>query len=81
MYYTYILKSLKNDRYYTGSTDNLNKRLCEHNSGRSKYTRSTRPFKLMHYETFQSRAEAVQREKYFKTGKGREKFKKLIMGL
>ncbi len=81
MYYVYVLKSEKNDRLYTGSTAELERRLIEHNSGKSKYTRLTRPFKLVYYEKTSSRADAVKREKYLKTGKGREELKKLMKGL
>ena len=80
MYYIYILKSLKNNRFYTGSTNNLERRLLEHNSGKSKYTRLTKPFKLLHFEKFNSRKEAVNRERYLKTGKGWGEFKKILGG-
>lgn len=72
MYYVYVLKSLKNQRHYTGSTDNLDRRLKEHNDGRSKYTKRTRPFVLVYKEECQTRVEAYRREMFFKTGKGRE---------
>jgi len=68
MYYTYILKSLKNNRFYTGSTNNLKRRLAEHNSGSSKYTRLTRPFVLIYQESYNTRKEAVQRELFLKSG-------------
>lgn len=71
MYFVYVLQSLKNDRYYTGSTDDLERRLSEHNTGQSTYTRLTRPYKLVYSESFETRSEAVKRERYFKTGKGR----------
>ena len=78
--YLYILKSLDNNRFYTGSTNNLSRRIQEHNSGKSKYTRLTRPLKLVHYEEFKNLNEAKQRELYFKTGKGREDLKKILDG-
>jgi len=71
MFYVYILKSLKNGRYYTGSTNDLKRRLVEHNSGGSKYTKLTRPFVLVHKEEFNTRKEAVVRELFLKTGAGR----------
>ena len=52
--YVYILKSLKNNRFYIGSTTNLQRRLIEHNSGRSTYTSFTRPFELIFYQKFDS---------------------------
>ncbi len=78
MYYIYVLRSLKNGRNYTGSTDNLERRLNEHNSGQSKYTRLTKPFKLLHFEQFETRAEACRRERYLKTGKGRSELKEIL---
>ena len=78
MYYIYVLKSQKNSRLYTGSTDNVEKRLDEHNSGKSKATKYTRPFELIYRESYNTRAEAYQRELYLKTGKGRAELKKLI---
>ncbi|MCL5784155.1 MAG: GIY-YIG nuclease family protein [Patescibacteria group bacterium] len=78
MYYTYVLKSLKNGKLYTGSTNNLVRRLEEHNSGKSKYTRLTRPFKIIYKEEFKTRSEAHKRELFLKTGKGREWFKTIL---
>jgi len=72
MFFVYILKSLKNNRNYIGSTNNPERRLQEHNSGESKYTSLTRPFKLIHSEIFNTRDEAVKRELFLKSGKGRE---------
>ena len=71
MFWVYILKSLKNSRYYTGSTNNLERRLVEHNSGGSKYTKLTKPFVLVYKEEFNTRKEAVIRELFLKTGAGR----------
>ena len=79
MYFVYILKSQKNGRLYTGSTNNLNDRLRRHNAGESKATRHTRPFDLLYYESFLSRTEAVRRERCFKTGKGREELAELLV--
>jgi putative endonuclease len=78
MFYVYVLKSLKNGRYYTGSTESISKRLNEHNTGRSKATKNTRPFELVYQESYNNRAEAYRREMYFKSGQGRAELKKLI---
>lgn len=72
MYYVYVLISRKNGRFYTGSTDHVNRRLAEHNEGRSAATRNTRPFDLLLVEAFETRKQAVQREQYLKTGLGRQ---------
>ncbi len=67
MFYTYILKSLKDNTYYYGSTSDLNKRLKEHNSNKVKYTKGHTPYKLHYFENYATKSEAVKREKYFKS--------------
>ena len=76
----YVLRSVVNGRFYTGSTNDLARRLEEHNSGHSKYTRSTRPFELIYKETYLTRLEARRRELFLKTGKGRQLLNNLIKG-
>lgn len=75
---TYILQSQKDGSYYVGSTDDLEKRLIKHNKGYSKYTKSKRPFKLVHREEFKTRSEAKKREYYIKSFKSRLAIEKLI---
>ena len=72
MFYVYVLKSETTGRRYIGSSANLEDRLRRHNAGHSKATKHGAPWKLVHRETFATRAEAARREKYFKTGKGRD---------
>ena len=79
MFYVYILRSLKNRRLYTGSTNDLKRRLNEHNRGQSKYTKHTGPFELIYKEEFLTSSEAYKRELFFKTGKGRDFLKSLIV--
>ena len=50
--YIYVLQSLKNGRFYIGSTNNLERRLIEHNQGRSTYTSFTKPFKMIFSQKF-----------------------------
>ena len=78
MFTTYVLKSLKNSRLYTGSTNDLKRRLIEHNKGQSKYTKLTKPFKLIYKEDFKTRSEEIKRELYLKTGKGRDYLKRVV---
>jgi len=78
MFYVYVLRSLVNKRFYTGSTNNLERRINEHNSGKSGYTKLTRPFVLVYKEEFISRKESYKREMFLKTGKGRELLRSLI---
>ncbi|NQV13668.1 MAG: GIY-YIG nuclease family protein [Parcubacteria group bacterium] len=72
MYYVYVLKSEKDFCYYTGLTDNLYRRVKEHNSGRNFSTKHRKPFTLCHCEKFDSRKKAREREKFLKSGCGRE---------
>lgn len=79
MYYVYVLYSLKSKRLYIGSTDNLKRRFSEHNKGiGGKFTRDNRPFKLLFYEAFLSKKDAVKQEKFYKSGYGREVLKDKI---
>lgn len=57
---------------------NLERRLKEHNSGKQKSTKGYLPWKLVYHEQFSTRTEAREREKYFKTGSGREFLKKIL---
>ena len=66
MYFLYILRSLKDNKLYTGHTDNLERRLLEHNNGSTKSTRHRRPLKLIYAEQYKTRQEAAKREWYFK---------------
>ena len=58
MYYVYLLKSTKDNKYYIGQTQDVAKRLERHNAGQVISTKSRRPFKLVGYETYDSRNEA-----------------------
>ena len=79
MYYTYVLKSIKNGRLYTGSTGDLKQRVEEHNMGiGGKFTRNNRPHKLIFYEAFLAREDAVRQEKFYKTGYGKKVLKEKI---
>ncbi len=71
MYYAYVIKSESSDCYYKGHCLNLETRLRQHNSGMTKSIIPYLPFKIVYYETFQSREEAIFREKYFKSSAGR----------
>jgi putative endonuclease len=75
MFYVYVLHSTKTGRSYTGSCEHLEKRLEEHNSGPSHATKSGRPWVLHYHESFATRAKAVQRERFFKTGRRRDELR------
>lgn len=77
-YFVYILESLVDQSYYIGVTNNLYRRLQEHNSGHSKYTKTKRPYKIVYSEGFYDIKEAYQKEKYLKSLKKRKYIEKLI---
>ena len=72
MYHVYVLRSEKTGRRYVGSSQDIEERLRQHNSGESLATKHGAPWKLIHREEFSTRAEAVRRERFYKTGKGRD---------
>ncbi|OIP98001.1 hypothetical protein AUK40_02165 [Candidatus Wirthbacteria bacterium CG2_30_54_11] len=72
MWYVYVLISEMDGRRYIGCSGDLQRRMREHEDGMVASTRARRPLKLIHTEQFGSRIDAMKREKFFKTGKGRE---------
>ena len=78
MYYVYVLVSLSRNYIYVGMTDNLERRISYHNAGYNKTTRAYRPFRTLLTEQFASRMEARNREKYLKSGVGKEFLKMLL---
>jgi putative endonuclease len=75
MFYTYLLKSKKYGKFYTGSTNDLRKRLKEHNGGKSNYTKKYIPYELIYYEACLNEQDARSRELYLKTGMGKRYLK------
>ncbi|MBI4160761.1 MAG: GIY-YIG nuclease family protein [Candidatus Yanofskybacteria bacterium] len=78
MYYVYILRSDKSDKLYKGCTTDLKRRVIEHNGGKVLSTKYGRPWKLIFYEAFLNKTDAMREELFFKTGKGRERLKYLF---
>ncbi len=72
MYYTYVLQSKRDGKFYYGYTKDLAQRFKEHNTGLVQSTKNRRPFTLIYYEACCIEADALQREKYFKTYRGRQ---------
>jgi len=70
MHYVYILQSTKDTSHYVGVSANLRKRLLQHNSGESKYSKTKRPLVLIWYCAFKNKARALAFEKYLKHGSG-----------
>lgn len=81
MYYLYILKSLKDNKGYTGVTKNIKKRLQYHNTGRVKSTKSRKPFVLVHKEEFKLLSEARKKEWFYKCTPQGGKLKRKILSL
>lgn len=76
MYFVYILRSLKNNDIYIGSTENITKRFILHNKGKVKSTKAYRPWQLLEKEEFNSRSDAVKHERFLKTGQQKEILKR-----
>jgi len=74
-FFVYVLKSESGGCSYVGHTSDLQKRLLEHNSGKSLSTRGKRPWRLVYKEKYATRSEAASRERYFKSVKGRLELK------
>lgn len=77
-YYTYVIKSTTTGKLYTGHTENVKRRLDEHNEFHGRYTSGKGPWLLVYTEEFATRAEAMKREKYLKTGIGRKYLKEVF---
>jgi putative endonuclease len=80
MFFVYVIYSDSFKRKYIGHTEDLERRIVEHNNGLlGVYTKKKGPWRLVYFEEYQSRSEAMKREKELKTGKGRD-FLKLKIG-
>ncbi len=75
MYYVYILLSQKDNKWYTGYTNNLKRRFEEHNKGLNYATTKRRPFELIYYEACIDEDDAKAREEYLKSGMGKRYIK------
>src|SRR3989344_7928506 len=71
MFYIYVLRSKTDDKLYVGFCNDLKRRFNEHNSGKVRSTESRVPFEIVYNEACLSENQAIKREKYFKTGFGR----------
>ena len=78
MYIVYILKSQNFLKSYVGMTDNLERRLNQHNQGWNTYTKRYLPWIVIYTEKYNTRIEAHEREKYFKSASGRRFLRKEV---
>jgi putative endonuclease len=72
MYFVYVLWSYKLRKRYIGSSENAEERLTKHNAGKSTFTKRGIPWISIHKETYRTKAEALIREKFLKSGMGRK---------
>lgn len=77
MFFVYAIKSLTRNYIYVGLTNNIDRRITEHNNGLNRSTKAYRPFELIYTEEHTTRTEARLREKYLKSGIGKEFLKSL----
>ena len=78
MFYVYLLESEKNEELYTGFTNDLAKRVKEHNQGLNFSTKSARPLKCIYYEACTNEQDARRRETYLKTTQGKRLIKQRL---
>jgi putative endonuclease len=78
MYYVYVIRSLSRNYIYVGMTNNLKRRIGQHNKGENKTTKPYAPFDLILTEEYITREEARKKEKYYKSGIGKEYLKTLL---
>jgi putative endonuclease len=79
MWYVYILKSSVDNKLYVGSTNDIKRRLAEHNSGKVDSTKPRMPLTLVSYFCVRDKTKAVSFEQYLKTGSGKAFLNKRIL--
>lgn len=80
MHYVYIIRSIADQsRIYVGQTDDLQKRLCNHNSGTTDHTAKYKPWEVIFYCAFNDKVKAVEFETFLKSGSGREFRRKRLL--
>lgn len=77
-YYVYILLSQKDDQFYIGFSTDVYNRANEHNSGKNISTAKRAPLDLVYFEAFLLKTDALRREKYFKTTKGKVTLRQML---
>lgn len=78
MYFVYILRSVTDKKLYIGFTQDIKKRFSEHQARLVFSTKGRGPFKLIFFEAYLSKTDALRREKYFKTNKGKRTLKLML---
>ena len=78
MYYVYLLVSAKDLKQYIGLTEDIDRRVVEHNSGKVESTRYRRPLALAYFEAYVDRRDAEGRERFLKSGSGKKYLRKQL---
>ena len=78
MYYVYILQSEQDASFYIGYTSDIERRLEEHNEGKSRYTSKKTPWQLVYFEKFEEKSDAIKREIFLKRQKSHAFYLRLI---
>jgi putative endonuclease len=78
MYIVYVIQSKLDSRLYVGFTENIERRLKEHNKGKTRSTKGYIPWILVYSEEAENRPAARNREKYLKSGSGKEYIKRIL---
>ena len=78
MWYVYVLRGARDGQFYVGSTIDVQRRMAEHLAGRNRSTARRRPVKLIYFEAHLSKSDAIRREGYFKTTKGKVTLRQML---
>ena len=78
MFFVYILQSQQDHQLYVGFTENIKQRIATHNKGSVPSTKSRRPWKLIYFECYMNKEDAMRREGYFKTTPGKIAIKHML---
>jgi putative endonuclease len=78
MYFVYVLKSACKSNLYVGFTENIKKRISEHNNGKVTSTKNDKPWLLIFFECYANKNDALRRERYFKTTIGKRSLKLML---
>ncbi len=78
MYFVYVIYSISRGTRYVGSAEDVVQRVSEHNAGRCRYTSGRRPWELIYTEEYSARSDAMRRERFLKSGQGREFLRQIL---
>jgi putative endonuclease len=81
MIFLYIIKSETVGELYVGICKDIENRVREHNKGKNRYTKGLRPWKIVHSEQFPDWQTAREKEKYYKSGSGKERLKEMLLNI